>query len=263
VAINKYKEEAMKIIKKLGLTTIFILMISAGFVYADEPKTSGYGSVDILSSYVWRGQKLSHGWVVQPSAGITYGGFGANLWANYDSDTRVDEGNGHEGHGEFTETDITLNYSHSFDKLSLTGGYIYYALNNVPDTQELYISAGYDVLLNPTLTVYYDYDEGRGAFIVASIGHSFEVSLLKGMNLNLGASASYNVENKVMGDFSNFYNGELSSSLNIPVWKAISVTPKIAYSFPLSDEARYAIRSISDGGKRNIVYGGFNITLSF
>lgn len=259
----------MKILRSLGLAAVLVVMISAGVAYAEGPKTSGYGSVDILSSYVWRGQKLSHGWVVQPSAGITYGGFGANLWANYDSDSRLDEGNGHEGHGEFTETDITLNYGYSFDKLSLSGGYIYYALNDAPDTQELYISAGYDVLLNPTLTVYYDYDEGQGAFIVASIGHSFELSLLKGMNLNLGASASYNIKNKVMGvdkdgnDFSNFYNGELSSSLDIPVWKAISVTPKIAYSFPLSGDARNAIRGISDGGKRNIVYGGFNITLSF
>jgi hypothetical protein len=257
----------MKILRSISIAAAFILMISAGVVYADGPKTSGYASVDTLSSYVWRGQKLSHGWVVQPSAGINYGGFGANLWANYDSDSRLDEGNGHEGHGEFTETDITLNYSHSFYKLSLSGGYIYYALNDAPDTQELYISAGYDVLLNPTLTVYYDYDEGRGAFIVASIGHSFEV--LKGINLNLGASASYNVKNKVMGvdadgnDFSNFYNGELSSSLNIPVWKAITVTPKIAYSFPLSADARNAIRSISDDHKRDVVYGGVNITLSF
>jgi hypothetical protein len=257
----------MKILRSLGITAIFILMISVGVVYADEPKTSGYASVDTLSSYVWRGQKLSHGWVVQPSVGIIYGEFGANVWANYDSDSRLDEGNGHNGHGEFTETDITLNYSHSFDKLSLSGGYIYYALNGAPDTQELYISAGYDVLLKPTLTVYYDYDEGQGAFIVASIGHSFDVS--KGMSLNLGASASYNIKNKVMGvdkdgnDFSNFYNGELSSSLNIPVWKAISVTPKIAYSFPLSGDARNAIRNISDDGKRNIVYGGVNITLSF
>jgi hypothetical protein len=257
----------MKILRSFGLATVFILMISSGIVYADEPKTSGYASVDVLSSYIWRGQKLSHGWVVQPSVGITYGGFGANVWANYDSDSRLDEGNGHGGHGEFTETDITLNYSYSFDKLSLSGGYIYYALNSAPDTQELFVSAGYDVLLKPTLTVYYDYDEGQGAFIVASVGHSFEVS--KGMNLNLGASASYNVKNKVMGadkdgnDFSNFYNGELSSSLNIPVWKAISVTPKIAYSFPLSSDARNAMRNISDDHKRDIVYGGVNVTLSF
>ena len=253
--------------KRLGniIAAVLISVICwAGSVYADEIKASGYGSVDVLSNYVWRGQKLSNSWVVQPSVGITYGGFGANLWGNYDSDSTIDEGN---DHGEFTETDITLNYSHSIEKLTLTAGYIYYALSGFNDTQEVYVSAGYDILLNPALTVYYDFDEGNGAFIVASIGHSFEVS--QGINLNLGASASYNIKNSVMGvdkdgkDFSNFYNAELSSSVNIPVWKAVSVTPKIAYSFPLSSDARNAIRGISDDGEKDIVYGGVNVTLSF
>ena len=153
------------------------------------------------------------------------------------------------------------------DKWTFGAGYIYYALNAANDTQEVYLSASYDTLLKPTLTAYYDFDEGNGAFIVASIGHSIEVA--KGINLNLGASASYNINNKVMGfdkggdDFSNFYNAELSSSLNIPVWKAITVTPKIAYSFPLSDDAKDAIKNISDDGDKDIFYGGVNVTLSF
>ena len=169
--------------------------------------------------------------------------------------------------GNLTETDLTLSYTRSLDKWTFGAGYIYYALNNANDTQELYLSAAYDTLLKPSLAVYYDFDEGNGAFLVASIGHSFDVG--KGLNLNLGASASYNINNKVMGfdedgdDFSNFYNAELSSSLNIPVWKAITVTPKIAYSFPLSDDAEDAIEAISDDGDSDIFYGGVNITLSF
>ena len=254
----------MKGIRYFVLTMVLTLCCSVGSLYAEEIKTSGYASVDVLSNYVWRGQKLSNTWVVQPSVGITYGGFGANLWGNYDSDAKIDEGS---GHGEFTETDITLNYTHSIDKLTLTAGYIYYALNNANDTQEVYVSAGYDILLKPTLTVYYDFDEGQGAFIVASIGHTVEIA--KGYNLNLGASASYNINNKVMGfdkhgnDFSNFYNAELSSSMNIPVWKTITVTPKVAYSFPLSNDAKNAIKNISDDGDKDILYGGVNVTLSF
>ena len=45
-------------------------------------------------------------------------------------------------------------------------GYIYYALNNANDTQELYLSAAYDIMLKPTLAVYYDFDEGNGAFML-------------------------------------------------------------------------------------------------
>lgn len=248
---------------KVLIVALMVLMISAGSLYAEEPKVSGYGSVDVMSNYVWRGQKLSNSWVLQPSVGITYGSFGANLWANYDSDSTIDEG---DGHGEVTETDLTLSYSKSFGKLALTGGYIYYALNGFNDTQEVYVSASYDTLMKPTITVYYDYDEGDGAFVVASIGHSIPISK---MTLNLGASASYNIENKVMGfdkdgdRFSNFYNGEVSASLNIPVYKALAITPKIAYSFALSNDAKDAISSLSDDGRRDIVYGGVNLTWSF
>jgi hypothetical protein len=254
----------MKGLRLFVLSVLLTCCVSVGTLYAEEIKTSAGASVDVMSNYVWRGQKLSNSWVVQPSVAITYGVFGANLWANYDSDSKIDEGN---GHGEFTETDLTLSYTRSMGKWTFGTGYIYYALNNASDTQEVYLSASYDMLLKPTLTAYYDFDEGNGAFIVASIGHSIEI--VKGINLNLGASASYNINNKVMGfdkngdDFSNFYNAELSSSLSIPVWKAINVTPKIAYSFPLSNDAKNAIKNISDDGDKDVFYGGVNVTLSF
>jgi hypothetical protein len=254
----------MKRLKIVALTMILTVTFLTGTLYAEETKASGYASVDLLSNYVWRGQKVSNTWVIQPSVGITYGSFGANIWANYDSDSKIDEG---DDHGEFTETDVTLNYTYSINKLTLTGGYIYYALNGTNDTQEIYLSAGYDILLNPTLTIYYDYDEGQGAFIIASIGHSFD--LAKDIPLKLGASASYNIEDKVMGtdskgnEFSNFYNGELTASVSFPLIKGLSVTPKAAYSFPLSNDSKEAIRHISDDGDKDIFYGGINLTLSF
>ena len=249
--------------------SIIVLMILidvglSGNVYAAETKVSGTASVDVLSNYVWRGQKLTNSWVVQPSVGILYGSFGANIWANYDSDSKIDEG---DGHGEFSETDLTLNYSFSVEKWNFSAGYIYYAFTGANDTQEVYLSTSYSTLLNPTLTLYYDYDEGNGAFFIAAISHSFEV--FKGTNLKLGASASYNINNKIMGsdedgnDFSNFYNGELSTGLSIPITKAISITPKVAYSFPLSDDAEEAIKNISDDGDEDVLYGGINVTLSF
>ncbi|NWF97336.1 MAG: hypothetical protein HXY52_00135 [Nitrospirae bacterium] len=258
----------MKNLKITGRALIFIilltLIVSIGRLQAEEVKTSGSASLDVMSNYVWRGQKLSNSWVIQPSVAIGYGVFGANIWANYDSDSIVDEGN---GHGEFTETDITLSYTRSMDKWTFSAGYIYYALNNANDTQEIYLMVSYDTMLKPTLTIYYDFDEGNGAFITASIGHTIEV--MKGINWNIGVLASYNINNKVMGldkdgeDFSNFYNAEASTSLNIPVWKNITLTPKLAYSLPLSNDAKEAIKTISDDGDKNILYGGINLSLSF
>jgi hypothetical protein len=255
----------MKSIRILILAMIIAAM-TAGSLYAGDIKTAGSASVDVMSNYVWRGQKLSNSWVIQPSIGITYGAFSASLWANYDTD-RAEIAGGETAHGEISETDFTLNYGFSLDKFNFTAGYIFFSFDGFKDTQEVFLSANYDTILKPTLALYYDFDEGQGVFVVASIGHSLEV--IKGTALNLGASASYNINNKVMGldedgdEFSNFYNGELSASLNIPVWKAISVTPKIAYSFPLSNDAEDAIESISDDGDKDIFYGGVNLTLSF
>ncbi len=256
----------MKSLRVFSFAVVLTLLISAGSLYAGAVKTSGYSSVDVMSNYVWRGQKLSNSWIIQPSVGITYGGFGANLWANFDTDRNETNTNG-AGHGEGTETDFTLNYSFSMNKFNFVAGYIYYALEGTNDTQELYFTTGYDTLLKPSLTIYYDFDEGNGAFIVASIGHSVEIT--KGFVLNIGASASYNINDKVMGfdrdgkDFSNFYNAELSSSLSIPVYKAITIIPKVAYSFPLSNDSKEAIKKISDDGDKDIFYGGINVTLSF
>lgn len=244
---------------------IFTIFIAAAFpVFADDakgPEVSGSASVDIMSQYVWRGWQLSDDSAIQPSAGITYEGFGANIWSNYDSDTTA-----------ITETDFTLNYTFSADKFGFDVGYIFYTFPDSDfDTQEIYVSASYDVILSPSLTIYYDFDEGEGAFIVASVGHSFTLS--KDLSVDLGASIGYNVGNLVMGtdsngdEFSDFYNGELSASMSIPVYKAISITPMVAYSFSLSDDAKDVLKAnalaVTGEDDGDVFYGGVSIALSF
>lgn len=241
----------MKGLKIILLTVILGFSVSITNLYAGEVETSGSASVGVFSNYMWRGFKLSESGVIQPSVGITYGSFGANLWANYDTDTNKQN-----------ETDLTLNYTFSADKFSFDAGYIYYALDSVDDTQEIYISAAYDALLSPALTLYYDFDEGDGAFFVASVGHSLEVS--KGIELSLGASASYNADSEYsIGDYSGFHNGEFSASVSIPVGKAITIEPLIAYSFPLSDDAEDSIEAVSYDGDSSVFYGGITLSLSF
>ena len=249
----------MKGLKVLWVVVSMVMVFLTGIAFAMEEKPGGSVSVGVFSNYVWRGQKFSNSYVIQPSVGITYRGFGLNIWSNIDSD--------YDNTFEHTETDFTADYAFDIDRLSLDVGYIYYGLEGAQDTQEVYISAGFDVLLNPTLTIYYDFDEGEGGFIVASIGQSFELPW--DMELSLGASASYNLNNKVMGyddsgdEFSNFYNGEVSASVSIPVADMISLEPVIAYTFPLSNDAKDALNGISDDGDENLLYGGLTLTLSF
>ncbi|UCG77411.1 MAG: hypothetical protein JSV21_07440 [Nitrospirota bacterium] len=247
----------MKKLRSMIMAVVLVLMVVPAAFAGVE--TSGYASVDVMSSYVWRGIQLHEAAAVQPSVGITYGNFGANFWANYDSDDAVKE---------IIETDLTLNYVFEVDKLAFDVGYIYYALDGFADTQEFYVSASYDVLLSPTLTLYYDVDEGDGGFIVAAISHSLPVMEDKA-SINLGASASYNMSNLVMGvdpggdEFSGLYNGELTASLSYAVNDNFSVEPKIAYSMALSDDAEFAIESMSENGESGQFYGGVSLALNF
>ncbi|MEE9614121.1 MAG: TorF family putative porin [Thermodesulfobacteriota bacterium] len=248
------------------------MAVSAGTARAFE--ASGEGGVDILTNYVWRGQNLvNDGMVLQPTLGITTdSGFGMNFWANYVT-KKVDDTSGGEIHesGESTETDLTLNYGTSRGKVSLEVGYIHYDLKDVEDTQEVYFTLSYDTFLSPSLTYYHDFDEGNGGFLVASVGHSF--GLPREMSLDLGASASYNFDNEIMGvdedgdEFTDFYNGEVSAALNIPVTKNITIVPKLAYSFPLSNDADDAIEAINDasgtGTEEDVLYGGVGVYFSF
>lgn len=248
----------MSKIKIITVTMFLVMGLAFTVLNSEAAETSASASVDVMSQYIWRGQQLSDGIAVQPSVGLTYGGFGANIWSNWDKEATA-----------VTETDYTLNYAFSIDKLGIDVGYIFYTFPDSDfDTQEIYLSASYDVTLSPSLTIYYDFDEGEGSFIVASIGHSF--ALPEGLSLDLGASASYNAGNIVMGtingsDFSAFYNADISASLSIPVSDAISITPMIAYSVAISDDAETALKAIDATGEGDddVFYVGVNLALSF
>jgi hypothetical protein len=233
---NSSRKITMRVKGKIVLTIFLLTFLAAPFTEAAD--TSGSASVDLLSDYVWRGQTLSEDdGVVQPSVGITYGNFGANLWANFDAETE-----------EHTETDLTLSYGFSKDKLSLEVGYIYYALEGTDDTQEAYLALAYDTILSPSLIIYYDFDEGDGAFLIASIGHSIGL-------MDVGVDSD--------GDtFTDFYNGEITASVSVPISKNLVIEPKIAYSFPLTNNAEDVFEALPSG-ENDIFYGGVGMSLGF
>jgi hypothetical protein len=216
----------------------------------------GSASVDVLTNYVWRGQNLGDDGVVQPSIQSTKDNLSLNIWSNYDLKRNRNN-----------EVDVTINYSVESEGISIDAGYIYYALKDADDTQEVYISAALEMYLAPTMTLYFDFDEGDGAFLVMSIGH--DVAIDEKSSLHFGASASLNIENKVMGrdakndEFTNWYNSELTASYTMNIARNIILEPKMAYSFALSNDAERAIRSASVDNDDKEFYAGVNLTVNF
>lgn len=233
------------------------LILAAGITtaMAEEEAPSADASVAFLSKYVWRGYELSRdSIVIQPSLSASYKGFGANLWGNldtkyYDTDTK-----------NWNETDLTLSYDGSYEKLGYGVGWIYYALEDgADDTQELYGTVSYDMLLSPSLTFYYDIDDFGGAWYAnLSVGHSFMVT--DQYSLDLGLSLGYMDDND---GYAALHDGVLSASMSFPVSEYVSITPEIDWSFPLSSDAKDFYKANSFEGDDNFVYGGVSASFSF
>ena len=83
------------------------------------------------SKYIWRGQRLTNDWSLQPAATVGIGNFSFNAWGSLDI-TAVNEGDalpipenpfapdGASGlKGKFSEIDYTFSYSHSLESVSI------------------------------------------------------------------------------------------------------------------------------------------------
>jgi uncharacterized protein (TIGR02001 family) len=242
--------------KKLitGITAT-ALLLAAGIpaAMAEEEAPSAEASVALLSRYVWRGFGLSDdSLVIQPSLTASYKGFGANLWANLNTDdTSVDT-------NLWNETDFTLSYDGAYEKLGYGVGWIYYSVVG-SDSQEFYGTLSYDVLLAPTFKIYYDTDGYAGAWYAnLSFGHTFMIAEKYG--LDLGLSFGYYDDND---GYSEFHDGLLSASMSFPIGEYIAITPQIYWSFALSSDAQDYIAAGSVSNDDSYVYGGVSASFSF
>jgi hypothetical protein len=247
-----------------------LIFSSTSLWAAEETKPSASADVSVLSQYIWRGYELSKDSVViQPSITVGYKDFNFNLWGNLDTDLYSDP----NGQSQFDETDMTLSYGKSFGMVNVGVGYIYYGLDGVDDSQEIYLSLGLDTLLSPTLTVYREIAHLPSWYISLGISHSFE--LPKKITLDLAGSAGYyysdddsfvevdDTGTPTTNKYRDFHNGLVSVGLTIPVAAYFTIKPMIAYSFPLSDNADNLIKSTSFSNKSDFVYGGVTASISF
>lgn len=255
------------------VTVLCVLAMSFGSMnaFAEEEKPSVSADVGIFSKYVWRGYELSKdSAVIQPSITVGYKGFGLNLWGNLDTD--VDDGT---GESQFNETDMTLSYDRSYGPFAVGIGYIYYGLDGIDDSEELYLSIGYDMLLSPTLTVYREISHLPGWYLSLGISHS--IDLTEKITLDMAGSIGYysyddaddgseydgNL-NPTTEKYQNFHDGLISVGLTIPLDKYFTLSPMIAYSFPLTDEADDHLAAVNGfSNDSDYFFGGVTLSLSF
>jgi len=249
----------MKTTKKLSLAvlgTVFSLGL-ATTAMAEEAKPTADLNVALLSQYVWRGFITSKDSVViQPSMTVAYQGVGVNLWGNLDSKQYKTDGS--EKTSNFNETDLTLSYDGSAGIVGYGAGYIYYGLEGVRDTQEVYAKASLNTLLTPTLTLYKEFTATKGWYVKLGIGQTLE--LTKDIKLALGAGAGY-LDSQT--GYNELHDGVLSATLSVPVVQYVTVSPQLYYSFPLSSKAKDYLKAVNLTEKADCLYGGVAVDFAF
>lgn len=249
----------------LTLAGILCTGIAASTAWAEEEKPTADLSVSVLSKYVWRGLEMSDdSIVIQPDVAIAYKGFSLDVWGNLDTDVKDDTGVPDENSSSWTETDLTLAYTASCDQAEYTIGYIYYGLDVLEDTQEIFASVTLKTLLSPTLAIYRDYDAAPGWYF--TLGVSQSVPVTEKLALDLGAQVGYyDFDDDMEAGFDNgFHDGLLSASMTFPVGEYFAVTPEIYYSFPLTNDAEDRIEYLSYSGDDSaFLYGGVTVSMSF
>jgi len=196
--------------KKLTMTVLmgFMLLAAGTPVWALGPLDVDAG-LALNGKYVWRGQVLTPDPVLQPEILVSLLGFSAGFWGNMDTN----EVNGENY--EFNEIDYTLGYELSLPLIALDAGFIHYSFpnsdldngtftgdfpnSNFVSTTEFYVGAAVNVLLSPSLKVYQDIDEFKGAYWEAGISHG--VALSPTTNLDLAAGLGLGSQGYIEGYF--------------------------------------------------------------
>jgi len=224
--------------------------------------------------YVWRGMVVTPDQVLQPSVDVGVLGFSLGFWGNIDTN----DVNGAEW--EFNEVDWTLGYELSLPALSLGAGFINYTFpaSDDPSTTEFYLGASLSVLLSPSLTLYQDIDEFKGAYWEASIGHA--VALSEGTDLDLKAGLGLGSKSYIEGYFgpattipgvpelpgdANMTDYYLSAGVPFHPIPFFTVTPSVTYS-ALTGDVKDIVDSaggIAYHGDSDAFYWGLSAMFSF
>jgi hypothetical protein len=209
----------------------------------------------VFSSYVWRGLSLTNKPVAQPDVYVSFPAGNASItlgsWANFDLGKYDDPENDISESGGLSAFNLSeynpyAEVSFTAGKASLLGGIIGYiypndltatsngGLDSESNTWEVYGTVGLpDVTLAPELSLYYDFDKIKGAYLEGAVYHS--VPLGETHTLDLGAAAGLSLGQEVSpeDESANFFEDgftHLDFSAGVPLTAGIfSITPVLHF----------------------------------
>lgn len=172
-------------LKTLCFTGLFFALFAASASVtnaedAADPLTANI-SAAFLTDYMFRGFNLYDGTSIQPNVALTYdmgnmGSIGGSVWAHFSAE------GGESAAEKFTEVDYTLRWDKSFGALSVGAGHLWYSYprdsDDIEDTAEFFVTASYDTMLSPIVSVYRDYDLYDATYLELILSHTLEIASL-------------------------------------------------------------------------------------
>ncbi len=159
---------------------LFSALIVVLLFFFNAPASNAQVSASLghAAPYMWRGEKLSSGFVLQPSLDVGFSGFNINFFGN------LDPNGGALGNAfHFNEADLAFSYSLGFKKMALSGGYIIYTFPTPSNgvillnpTEEMFLQLETEIPLSPSLFLSYDFDGDKAAGDIKGIYAEFAIS---------------------------------------------------------------------------------------
>lgn len=199
-----------------------------------EPQQSVNATVDlpVLSAFNSRGRTFQDETVFEPNVTVTKnlesGSVFLNTWGNMAPNKYADK-----GEATFNEIDLTVGYQNAYKKLNYGVGLIEYVYSgtDIPNTHEAYATVSGFLPLNPTASVYYDFKEAKGFYVVGSVNHPFKIT--DRWTLTADTGLGYGT-----ADYNELYFGVKEDKLND--WNSgLTLAVAMAKNVTLSTAVRY------------------------
>ncbi len=200
------------------LSTSLLLAGMAFYPIPAGAQTEVGVDLGLFSSYIWRGLTRTNNPVLQPAvylsfpvgnASITAGGWSNIDLGKYDDFEDDLSQSGGRSAFDLSEFQPYAEVSFPLGRATLTGGlsgYIYPndgpalalgLMNSAENTWEIYGKLGFDAAFSPEVSVYYDLDKVKGAYIEGGISYSLEAT--ERVAVDLGAVAGFSAGQDASG----------------------------------------------------------------
>lgn len=212
-------------------------------------------SASYMTRYMFRGERLIDNAFVSPKIALKSNHFELSALTIHDTKKKENFRNIYE-----------LAFKTQVKKMGVDVGFVRYDPKNGVDTNEFFAKAEWKGSWRPSLTVFFDFEKGSGKYVQAG----FAKAISSGKNeVLLGTKLGYVMENGYMGlnkngnEFTGLYDGEVYIKSSFKWGKHIIVEPMIAYTIPLSQSGKEAIKSLSINKESQNLYGGLTLHTNF